>query len=68
MAYGMQVKASMDGTNKVTIGEIILRTNTGKTINLGNGNGSNWGGGGEGSGGGGSGSSGRVIDVEAKVQ
>ena len=64
MAYGMQVKASMDGTNKVTIGEIILRTNTGKIISIGNGNGSNWGGGG----GGGSGSSGRVIDVEAKVQ
>ena len=58
----------MDGTNKVTIAEIILRTNTGKIINIGNGSGSNWGSGGGGSSGGGGGSSGRVIDVEAKVQ
>lgn len=61
----MQVRASLDGSNKVSISEIVLRTNTGQVIDIGNGSGSNRGGG---SGGGGGSGSGRVIDVEAKVQ
>ena len=53
----------MDGKNKVTINEIILRTNTGQIINVGSSSGSSRGGGG-----GGGGGDRRVIDVEAKVQ
>ena len=45
----------MDGNNKVSISEMILRTSSGRQINVGKG--------GRSSGGGG-----RVIDVEANVR
>lgn len=50
----MKVRASMDGTNKVYISEMTLRTSSGQTINVG-------------SSGGGGGGSRRVIDVEGRV-
>ena len=52
----MKVLASMDGTSKVNISEITLRTSSGQTITIGNNGGGNGGGG-----------SRRVIDVEGRV-
>lgn len=55
-AFTMKVRASMDGTNKVYISEMTLRTSSGQTINVGSSGG-----------GGGGGGSRRVIDVEGRV-
>lgn len=46
----------MDGSNKIDISEMILRTNSGRTITVGSSNGR-----------GGGGGSRRVIDVEGRV-
>ena len=53
----LKVRASMDGTSKVTISEITLRTSSGQTITIDN----------NGGGSGGGGGSRRVIDVEGRV-
>lgn len=47
----------MDGSNKIDISEMILRTNSGRTITVGS----------SGNGRGGGGGSRRVIDVEGRV-
>ena len=47
----------MDGSKKVSIAELVLKTSSGRVINVGTGRG-----------GGGGGGSGRVIDVEANVK
>lgn len=54
LSLHMQVWASLDAKNKVDVSKLIMTTQTGRQINIG-------------TGGGGRGGSGRVIDVEARV-